>query len=106
MQALRRNFGGKSAVQAWWRQFGGRLVQARVFLMTVQYSAVTVQYSVYCIVSTQCDQLCVMSVLIVTYSGYFWCARTCLVVIVRDICSKNCSDDSSCLLLKKVKMVP
>ena len=41
---------------------GGRLIQARVFLMMVQYSAVTVQYSVYCIVSTQCDQLCVMSV--------------------------------------------
>ena len=60
MQALRRNFGGKSAVQAWWRQFGGKLVQARVFSMTVQYSAVTVQYSVHCIVGIQCDQLYVM----------------------------------------------
>ena len=41
------------------------------FSMTVQYSAVTVQYSVLCIVGIQCDQLYVMLVLVVTCPGIF-----------------------------------
>ena len=53
-----RQVGGASLVVANWRQIG----PSSSFSIMVQYSAVTVQYSVKCNVSAQCDQLCVMSV--------------------------------------------